>query len=47
MRLIALFLAAIFIVASLPAQAHPGGLDKDGCHHNRKTGEYHCHRGKR
>lgn len=25
--------------------AHPGGLDKQGCHTNRKTGDYHCHRG--
>lgn len=24
---------------------HSGGLNKDGCHNNRKTGEYHCHRG--
>lgn len=24
--------------------AHGGGLDKDGCHTNRKTGDYHCHR---
>ncbi|HET7605751.1 MAG TPA: excalibur calcium-binding domain-containing protein [Sphingomicrobium sp.] len=28
----------------LPAQAHPGGLNAEGCHNNRKTGEYHCHR---
>jgi hypothetical protein len=28
-----------------PATAHPGGLDANGCHHNRKTGDYHCHRG--
>lgn len=28
-------------------EAHPGGLDADGCHHNRKTGDYHCHRGAR
>lgn len=27
------------------ATAHPGGLDKQGCHTNRKTGDYHCHRG--
>lgn len=27
------------------AFAHSGGLDKNGCHTNRKTGEYHCHRG--
>ena len=26
-------------------QAHSGGLDKNGCHHNRKTHDYHCHRG--
>ncbi|MFP3326272.1 YHYH domain-containing protein, partial [Planococcus sp. SIMBA_160] len=25
--------------------AHPGGLNKEGCHNNRKTGDYHCHRG--
>src|SRR5690606_40568974 len=24
--------------------AHSGGLDKNGCHTNRKTGDYHCHR---
>jgi hypothetical protein len=27
-----------------PAAAHPGGLDASGCHTNRKTGDYHCHR---
>jgi len=27
------------------ANAHGGGLNKDGCHNNRKTGDYHCHRG--
>jgi hypothetical protein len=26
------------------ALAHGGGLNKDGCHNNRKTGDYHCHR---
>lgn len=24
--------------------SHGGGLDSSGCHHNRKTGGYHCHR---
>jgi len=28
-----------------PALAHPGGLNAEGCHNNRKTGGYHCHRG--
>lgn len=26
------------------ARAHPGGLNAEGCHNNRKTGDYHCHR---
>ncbi|UDL90278.1 YHYH domain-containing protein [Mesorhizobium sp. PAMC28654] len=25
------------------AVAHSGGTDANGCHHNTKTGEYHCH----
>lgn len=29
---------------TLSANAHPGGLNAEGCHTNRKTGEYHCHR---
>jgi hypothetical protein len=24
--------------------AHPGGLNAEACHNNRKTGDYHCHR---
>ncbi len=27
------------------AIAHGGGLNAEGCHNNRQTGEYHCHRG--
>ena len=26
------------------ANAHGGGLNAQGCHTNRKTGDYHCHR---
>ena len=33
------------IVAGPAAMAHPGGLNSEGCHNNRKTGGYHCHRG--
>jgi hypothetical protein len=36
-----LFLA-LFLAASA-AHAHGGGVNKDGCHHERKTGGYHCH----
>ena len=32
------------LALSANALAHPGGLDKQGCHTNRKTGEYHVHR---
>ena len=27
------------------ADSHSGGLNAEGCHNNRKTGDYHCHRG--
>lgn len=38
---------AICLLLSLCSQiafAHPGGLNSEGCHTNRKTGDYHCHR---
>lgn len=28
----------------LVVSAHSGGLNKQGCHNNTKTGDYHCHR---
>ncbi len=42
-----LFSFSLFISAAgfAPATAHPGGLNAEGCHNNRKTGGYHCHRG--
>jgi len=36
--------AALFLLPAW-AVAHGGGLDAMGCHHNRKAGGYHCHRG--
>lgn len=39
----------IFILSILgfprDALTHGGGLNKAGCHNNRSTGQYHCHRG--
>ena len=32
---------ALFVSAA--AIAHGGGLSAEGCHNNRKTGDYHCH----
>jgi hypothetical protein len=26
------------------AEAHGGGLDRNGCHHDNSNGGYHCHR---
>jgi hypothetical protein len=40
---IGLSLSLVLIVHR--AYPHGGGLDADGCHHNRKLGGYHCHRG--
>ena len=40
------YLATIFcLLISSYAFSHGGGLDKKGCHNNRTTGDYHCHRG--
>lgn len=39
--------ALLFVVAFLPAApvfAHGGGLDSSGCHQDRRSGGYHCHR---
>lgn len=41
----ALWLLLALAVASDAALAHGGGLNAEGCHTNRKTGDYHCHRG--
>lgn len=43
-----IYLIAALVAASLSpgiATAHPGGLDAQGCHHDRKRGGYHCHGG--
>jgi hypothetical protein len=42
----ALLLGSLLVLLPLSdAWAHGGGLDSYGCHHNRKLGGYHCHRG--
>lgn len=39
-----LFVFALLMFVPTEALGHGGGLNKDGCHNNRKTGDYHCHR---
>ena len=42
-----LFLLTVLVSLTPVAEvlAHGGGLDAYGCHHDRKRGGYHCHRG--
>ena len=40
-----LWFLSFILASSIPAFPHGGGLDSYGCHHNRKQGGYHCHRG--
>jgi len=37
-----ILLTLLFLNPSV-SRAHGGGLNKEGCHNNRKTGDYHCH----
>jgi hypothetical protein len=41
-----LLTTALLLAAPAIAVAHGGGLNAEGCHNNRKTGDYHCHRPK-
>jgi hypothetical protein len=33
----------VALMSASAALAHGGGLDRNGCHHDRKNGGYHCH----
>lgn len=45
-RMLAAVCAVVMLCGtSADVRAHSGGLDKHGCHTQRATGEYHCHRG--
>jgi hypothetical protein len=35
--------AFFFLISETIVVAHSGGTDKNGCHHDRKNGGYHCH----
>ena len=42
---IAIIAALLPVLFSGSASAHRGGLNSEGCHNERATGGYHCHRG--
>ncbi|UWX04725.1 excalibur calcium-binding domain-containing protein [Pseudoxanthomonas sp. NC8] len=39
-----LALAGALLSLASGVRAHSGGLNSEGCHHDRKNGGYHCHR---
>ena len=41
-----LVLAACLLAGSGTADPHSGGTNADGCHTDRRTGDYHCHQAK-
>jgi len=41
-----LFLYSLPLLFSFELHAHTGGLNKEGCHTNSKTKDYHCHKKK-
>jgi hypothetical protein len=43
MRFIHAVVATLAVAWAVPVLAHGGGLNKCGCHFNRKTGVCHCH----
>jgi hypothetical protein len=44
MRALLASTALLFLFAGSSAWGHGGGLNADGCHNERRTGGYHCHR---
>lgn len=43
MKSIALMFWCIGLILPLTVSAHSGRTNAEGCHTNKKTGEYHCH----
>jgi hypothetical protein len=43
MKKISVIILGLMMLASSAAFAHSGGTDSNGCHHDHKSGGYHCH----
>jgi|GEM_PF-3756073 len=37
------WMSVMLLVSCATAYGHPGRTNSEGCHHNRRTGDYHCH----
>ncbi|MDR0483693.1 MAG: YHYH domain-containing protein [Alphaproteobacteria bacterium] len=46
MKYISLIFVIFFMITSI-GFSHSGNTDSNGCHTNKKTGQYHCHGKKR
>ena len=44
MRLIVPITSLALLIIPTTLLSHGGGLNSEGCHNNRRTGDYHCHR---
>ena len=44
MQIVVIIAAFLLAAVAAPAFSHGGGLNAEGCHNNRKTKSYHCHR---
>jgi hypothetical protein len=45
LRSASLAVTVLLALCRISALARPGGLNAQGCHNDRKKGEYHCHSG--
>ena len=45
MKSVWILAASCVALSAGSATAHPGGLNAEGCHNDRRNGGYHCHRG--
>lgn len=45
MKILMIVGAALSLALPAAVAAHPGGLNAEGCHNDRKRGGYHCHGG--
>jgi hypothetical protein len=44
LKRLALIPVSVLLINFPSAQAHEGGLDRNGCHYDRSNGNYHCHK---
>ncbi len=46
-RFLQVIVGASLLIGAVSIEAHSGRTDKSGCHKQKSTGTYHCHKKKR